>query len=158
VNLMITMLLGGLWHGASWNFVIWGALHGGGLAVTRMWQRRFPEHGETLAGRALATFLTFQLVCFAWIFFRAPTLAHALLVIERIGRHTLGAPNLSPRLLGVLAIGFLIHLIPRDWDARVRGWFVAMPAPAMGVVLALAAYGLHVAAGAKAEPFVYGQF
>ena len=158
VNLMITMLLGGLWHGASWNFVIWGALHGGGLAATRMWQRRFPEHGETFAGRVLATFLTFQLVCFAWIFFRAPTLGHALLVIERIGRHTMSAPNLSPRLLGVLATGFVIHLIPRDWDAKVRSWFVAMPAPAMGVVLALAAYGLHMAAGAKAEPFVYGQF
>jgi D-alanyl-lipoteichoic acid acyltransferase DltB (MBOAT superfamily) len=158
VNLMITMLLGGLWHGASWNFVIWGALHGGGLAVTRMWQRRFPEHGETLAGRVFATFLTFQLVSFAWIFFRAPTLWHALLVIERIGRHTMSAPNLSPRVLGVLASGFLIHLIPKEWDAKARSWFVAMPAPAMGVVLALAAYGLHMAAGAKAEPFVYGQF
>ncbi|MEO8877618.1 MAG: MBOAT family O-acyltransferase, partial [Polyangiaceae bacterium] len=69
-NLMITMLLGGLWHGASWNFVIWGALHGVALAGTRMWQRA--GHQVKLPP-VLALFLTFNYVCFAWIFFRAPT-------------------------------------------------------------------------------------
>ena len=78
-NLMITMLLGGLWHGASWNFVIWGALHGGALAVTRMWQRR-ARRATTRRGGVWTpsrSFLTFQFVCFAWVFFRAPTFGHA---------------------------------------------------------------------------------
>jgi D-alanyl-lipoteichoic acid acyltransferase DltB (MBOAT superfamily) len=165
VNLMITMLLGGLWHGASWNFVIWGGLHGAGLAVTRVWQRRRSEgrlQREPSLGVELGTtFLTFQFVCLAWVFFRAPSFGHATLLlgrIARVGATSWGLANVSPRVALVLAAGFVMHAIPADWEARVRERFVRLPAPAMGVLLALAAYGLHLAAGAKTEPFVYGQF
>jgi D-alanyl-lipoteichoic acid acyltransferase DltB (MBOAT superfamily) len=163
VNLMITMLLGGLWHGASWNFVIWGALHGAGLAVTRMWQRARPsapaDSGQPgfVAG-LLPTFLTFQFVCLAWVFFRAPTFAHATLLLGRIAKGTTSVANVSPRVALVLATGFALHLVPDGWQGRAREAFVKLPAPAMGVLLALAAYVLHLAAGARAEPFVYGQF
>jgi alginate O-acetyltransferase complex protein AlgI len=80
VNLMLTMLLGGLWHGAHWNFVIWGALHGLYLAASRLWAGR----GTALAARlsvpgwlvgGLQRALTFHLVCITWIFFRSETLA-----------------------------------------------------------------------------------
>jgi len=159
INLLVTMLLGGLWHGASWNFVLWGALHGAGLAVTRMWQRSRGETREPrLAVRALTTFLTFQFVCFAWVFFRAPSFGHATLLLGRIARGTTGVANVSPTVALVLAAGMLMHAVPVGWDQRLRERFVRLPAPAMGVLLALAAYGLHLAAGAKAEPFVYGQF
>jgi len=158
VNLMITMLLGGLWHGASWNFVIWGALHGAGLAVTRMWQRARPPGEGTVAGRVLTTFLTFQFVCLAWVFFRAPSFGHASLMLERIARLTSGAANLSPRVMLVLALGMLLHAVPNGWQDRLRERFVRTPALAQGVLLAVAAYALHLAAGAKTEPFVYGQF
>ncbi len=158
-NLMITMLLGGLWHGASWNFVIWGGLHGVALAGTRMWQRRA---GATRGGSdewaPLKIFLTFQYVCFAWVFFRAPTLGHATLLLGRIARGTLGHVNLSARVVLVLAAGGVAHFVPRDWYVRLRERFVETPAVAQGVVLALAAYAIHSVAAAKAEPFVYGQF
>jgi alginate O-acetyltransferase complex protein AlgI len=159
-NLAITMLLGGLWHGASWNFVIWGGLHGVGLGVTRMWQRwRGSDGGQgSVIGRALSVFLTFQLVCFAWIFFRAPTFGHALLMITRVARHTTGTVNLAPRVLGVLGVAFVLHWVPRGWDQRVRERFVRAPAVVQGFALAAAAYGIHLAASAKAQPFVYGQF
>jgi alginate O-acetyltransferase complex protein AlgI len=167
-NLITTMLLGGLWHGASWNFVIWGGLHGGALAVNRAWQRRKgappKEKTDDEAGggpsfaRVLAVFATFHFVCFAWIFFRAPTLAHAILILERIGKLSLSAPNLAPKVIAVLAIGLVTHFVPRRWFDRLRDGFVEAPALVQGAALAAAAYALHFAAGSKAEPFIYGQF
>jgi D-alanyl-lipoteichoic acid acyltransferase DltB (MBOAT superfamily) len=73
INLMLTMLLGGLWHGASWTFVFWGALHGAYLVVERLLQRRVPDlalwrHWLFRLGLAL---FTFALICFTWVFFRA---------------------------------------------------------------------------------------
>jgi D-alanyl-lipoteichoic acid acyltransferase DltB (MBOAT superfamily) len=157
-NLMITMVLGGLWHGASWNFVIWGALHGMGLGATRMWQRARKGRQKVPLGSLWSVVATFHFVCFAWIFFRAPTLGHAWLMIERIARGTVGTANLGWRVEALIALGFGLHWLPRRWVDVVRELFVRIPAPVQGVVLAAAAYGLHLAAGAKAEPFVYGQF
>ena len=75
---MLTMILGGLWHGPSWTFVFWGFLHGAALAVTRMWERTSGAraHGSGLAV-TMPTVLTFHFVCLAWIFFRAPSFSHA---------------------------------------------------------------------------------
>jgi len=159
---MITMLLGGLWHGASWNFVIWGALHGVALAGTRIWQRRFGEGAPKGGARVLATVLTFHYVCFAWIFFRAPTFAHARLVVARIasgGAHgALGTANLSVPIVAVLALAFATHWVPDGWLAWVERQFVRTPALVQGIVLALTALALHAAASTQAQPFVYGQF
>lgn len=161
-NLMATMVLGGLWHGASWNFVIWGALHGGALAVNRAWARRkgAPRHhaDELTIGTVIAVFATFHFVCFAWIFFRAPSFAHATLMLGRMGKLTLESPNLSPKVLGVLALGFATHFMPRHWFNVMRDTFVRSPAVVQGITLAAFAYALHFAAGSKAEPFIYGQF
>ncbi|MBX3211674.1 MAG: MBOAT family protein [Labilithrix sp.] len=194
-NLLLTMVLGGLWHGASWNFVIWGGLHGGALAVNRAWQRarqakrpmqplgapyravpapsaadakpNVPVAGGAeivrppavmTPGRVVAVLATFHFVCFAWIFFRAPTFAHATLMLERMGKLSEGAPNLTSRILLVLALGLVTHFTPRSIYERIQGTFVRSPAVVQGVVLAACAYVVHFAAGAKAEPFIYGQF
>ncbi len=154
-NLMITMLLGGLWHGASWNFVIWGALHGVALAGTRMWQR---SGRKVQISSFLAVFFTFQYVCFAWIFFRAPTFAHATLMLSRIARLTTSTENISAKVVLMLLIAGAAHFIPRRWESQLRDRFVLTPSLVQGILLAAAAYGVHLAAGAKAEPFVYGQF
>jgi alginate O-acetyltransferase complex protein AlgI len=157
-NLMITMLLGGLWHGASWNFVIWGFLHGIALAATRMWQRAHGDRERDPRFAWLRVALTFQYVCFAWVFFRAPTFGHATLLLSRITRGTVTHVNLPAQVVLVLAIGMLTHLVPQRWYEALRERFVRTPAIAQGVVLALAAYAIHRVAAAKAEPFVYGQF
>ena len=75
-NLTFTMVIGGLWHGASWNFVMWGLLHGLALAVTRWWQvvRGNPKPSPNPGLRVLRILVTFHFVTFAWIFFRAPNL------------------------------------------------------------------------------------
>ena len=74
-NLMITMLLGGLWHGAGWTFIIWGGLHGAILCIYRALGDRVKL--PALWGRALATLFFFHLVCLTWLFFRAETLSQA---------------------------------------------------------------------------------
>ncbi len=73
---MATMLLGGLWHGAAWTFVIWGGIHGVGLTVERWWRERSPERARTPSAWRiwLQRLLTFNLVCLAWIFFRSDSL------------------------------------------------------------------------------------
>jgi hypothetical protein len=103
-------------------------------------------------------FLTFQYVCLAWVFFRAPTFAHATLLLWRIARGTIGHVNLPSRVVLVLAIGFATHFVPKRWYESLRELFVRSPAVGQGILLALAAYAIHGVAAAKAEPFVYGQF
>ena len=80
---MLTMLLGGLWHGASWTFVVWGGIHGTGLAVehagdARRKRRGLPRYNPHGARRWLARFITFQIVCIAWVFFRCNVLLECL--------------------------------------------------------------------------------
>ncbi len=162
-NLMITMVLGGLWHGASWTFVIWGALHGVALAVTRIRQRAGAASARGAvaasgASRWLATIATFHFVCFAWIFFRAPTFDHALLALRQLGRGGWTLEHVTSKVAWVVAAAALLHAIPRDWEGRLREWFVRTPALVQGLVLAATAVALHLVAGAKPEPFVYGQF
>jgi D-alanyl-lipoteichoic acid acyltransferase DltB (MBOAT superfamily) len=158
-NLMITMVLGGMWHGASWNFVVWGALHGAALAATRIWQRatRSPRLPRYLSS-PLSTIATFHFVCFAWIFFRAPSFAHASLAIERIAHGTWTLEHVTPRVAIVVGAALVLHFVPGGWETRARVAFVRTPALVQGLVLAAAAIGLHLAATAKPEPFVYGQF
>jgi D-alanyl-lipoteichoic acid acyltransferase DltB (MBOAT superfamily) len=157
-NLMITMVLGGLWHGASWNFVIWGTLHGGALAVTRMWQRAHGEKAPTALGSVVATVATFHFVCLAWIFFRAPTFSHATLAIAQIARGGWSLEHVTPKILAAIGAAMALHFLPKGWETRAREAFAQRPALVQGLVLAGVAIVLHLAASAKPEPFVYGQF
>jgi hypothetical protein len=107
VNLMITMLLGGLWHGANWTFVCWGGLHGFYLIVNHGW-RALCHSGPalqrfqiTIVWRAASHALTFGAVLVAWVFFRAPDFSTALHVLG--GMAGLGGARLPNALLGVLA-------------------------------------------------------
>ena len=83
VNLMITMLLGGLWHGAAWTFVFWGLLHGVGLAVHRAWAARVPPGGGRLR-TVLSWAATYAFVCVGWVFFRAPDFGSAFVILGKL--------------------------------------------------------------------------
>ena len=85
INLMITMVLGGLWHGAALRFVLWGGLHGGALIINKIWQRIFSgAKRQTLAARLAGIFVTFNFVTFAWILFRAESMDNATLMLSQI--------------------------------------------------------------------------
>ncbi len=96
VNLFATMVLGGLWHGAGWTFVVWGALHGSYLIINHAWQalcRRLSLPSLGRPGHALSVLLTFACVCVAWVFFRAHDLEAALTVVSAMaGSHGWALP------------------------------------------------------------------
>lgn len=106
-NLMTTMVLGGLWHGAGWNFVIWGGLHGGFLVINQLWQdlsRRFSFKLPPRIGGFLGVAVTFVCVVFAWVYFRSPDLATAnRLVIGMLGGHGAALPEAILSRLGPLS-------------------------------------------------------
>lgn len=156
LNLVVTMLLGGLWHGASWNFVIWGLLHGVGLAVTRAFQGKMgPEGGWA---RILRIFLTVNFVCFAWIFFRSPTLEAAGSVLSQIASLTVSFENISPGVVIVLLIAVLAHYCPPKWQGWVSDRFVATPFYAQAAALMLLAIALQYVAATGVAPFIYTKF
>lgn len=105
-NLMITMVLGGLWHGAGWNFAIWGGLHGVFLIVNHGWMalaRRFGLPTQAMAWKVVATMLTFLLVCCAWVFFRAADLATSVKIIQGMsGVFGIALPDAIGIQLGML--------------------------------------------------------
>ena len=162
-NLLLTMLLGGLWHGAGWNFVIWGALHGGALAVLRALQRRREARGRPPllrgpVGGALAGLLTFHYVCLAWVFFRTPDLEAAGSVLSRLAELSHGAANLAPELLLVLGVAVVGHLWPARHLERIIAGFGALPASVQGVALVAVGLGLRQVAQVDMVPFIYFQF
>jgi alginate O-acetyltransferase complex protein AlgI len=157
-NLFITMVLGGLWHGPSWNFVIWGALHGLGLAVVRAWQLKFGTTKATGAWRYVNIFATFHFVTFAWIFFRAPNLESAWAVITRIASLTVAWGNITAALWIILAIGLLAHYVPKKvYDGSLNLW-VRAPFYAQAAALVALVMGLQYIAQTGAAPFIYQKF
>ena len=151
-NLLLTMLLGGLWHGAGWNFVIWGALHGGALVAHREWERaglRMPA--------LLGLLATFWWTCLAWIFFRAPTFDGALVTVRSFvlldspGTRSTGWVPLAT--FGCLA---LLHwACSKRWlereSERIPQWSYAV---ALGILVPLALAFTNAAV----KPFIYFQF
>lgn len=162
LNLMITMLLGGLWHGANWTFVVWGGIHGVALALTRAyteWRERLDVPKQSAFWvHGLAVFGTFHLVCAAWIFFRAESFAKAATIFTQLASLTTFHPNLPASIVGVLLLGLASHFTPEAWYRRAREIFSEMPAPAQAMLLFVVGLALRSMASADAVPFVYFQF
>lgn len=132
INLMITMLLGGLWHGASFNFIVWGGMHGAALALDKLrmtFAAKFSSfHEETIARifgsklvHVIGVVITFHFVCFCWIFFKASTFEDAGIIISQITTNfNLEAimPILSAysSVFGVMLLGYLLHFIPKSTE------------------------------------------
>ena len=158
-NLMITMLLGGLWHGAGWTFVIWGGLHGLYLAAHRAWR---PDAGggtpRSWVTGVASTLGTFSLVCFAWVFFRAADLGEAFAVLGGIASLSGPAPDAAALwVTGLVGVAMLtIDLVTRRSRDPVA---VLDRHPELaGGLLGLAAVGIIVSSGSDAVPFIYFQF
>ena len=160
-NLILTFLVGGLWHGAAWTFVIWGGLHGLGLSANHWWAQLRKRSG-VIARRGrwsniIGVFLTFHFVCLTWVVFRAQSLAHARQVLGRLAAMQFGHGNLSAPILLVLAVAYLSHWTPKRLTERLDITWAWLPAPAQAVVILSVALGLYYVAGAEAQ-FIYGNF
>jgi alginate O-acetyltransferase complex protein AlgI len=158
LNLIITMVIGGLWHGANWNFVIWGALHGIGLATVRLWQAQKGTAKAEGVWRFVNIIATFHFVTFAWIFFRASTLDNAREILSRIASLTVSAANVSASLALILILGALAHYVPRKWYDVSVNLFVRAPFFAQALALAALVIGLQYVVQTGATPFIYNKF
>jgi alginate O-acetyltransferase complex protein AlgI len=157
INLMLTMLLGGLWHGANWTFVVWGGMHGVALAAHRAVAGR--SNAElTTARRVVGSLLTFHFVCLAWIFFRSTSFTHAYTMLAQMSSLTTFHGNLHPKVIVALAAGLVLHFTPERLYDWCRASFTRLPTPALGLVLLVVALCLREMASAEAVPFVYFQF
>ncbi|MEP6962484.1 MAG: MBOAT family O-acyltransferase, partial [Acidobacteriota bacterium] len=160
-NLVLTMVIGGLWHGASWTFVMWGALHGLGLVAVRLWQGIVPHRkkDEGLAvWRILSIVLTFHFVAYAWIFFRSGDMATAWTIIERIRSGTVSFVNVQRSYWVVLAVGVVGHYLPRRWYAGSLDLYMRAPFYAQAAALAALVFSLRYVVTTGAAPFIYNQF
>jgi D-alanyl-lipoteichoic acid acyltransferase DltB (MBOAT superfamily) len=169
VNPVVTMLLGGLWHGFGWTFLIWGAMHGVMLAITRGWQdwrkktKKAAIAVQGLAvGRWLAVFFTFQFVCVAWVFFRADSVGDAMGVFARIGSGFgpggLSVEHISWQIAVYLMAAVGLHALPEAWFERTAGLFSRAPFVVQGAAVAGVVLALQALAGKGAAPFAYSRF
>ncbi len=160
-NLMLTMLIGGLWHGAGWTFVAWGAIHGTALVAERWWREPpgFVERRSTPWRRSWHRFATFQVVCFAWIFFRADSFADAWDVIVRLFT-AWGEPSplVTGGVLAAIAVGIGSQYLPRRFPLAIMARFSRLPVPAQAAVLSLALLVTHAMGPEGVAPFIYFQF
>ena len=163
VNLMLTMLLGGLWHGASWNFMVWGGLNGLGLLVHKQWSRIRPYRVEGWMLRGLGVLITLLFITFTRIWFRAPDWSTAMSIVNQLSTGWNVIPSLAmlaawwrPAL--ILAMGFAIHWIPERHKAWYRDRFANLN-PFLLAVLSLGAILLaYQFMAAESQPFIYFQF
>jgi len=156
-NLMITMLLGGLWHGAGWTFVFWGFYHGLLLAMHRA--IRWPAWLGNKRFVPLRIGSTFLCVCAGWVFFRAKTFSDAWLILYRMFVPTQGlalAPHVVMLVAAVLTLVFLAHILTlaANWQNLVRRMPLQLVAAAMAIGFLLAQILMPDTGGA----FIYFQF
>jgi len=156
-NLLVTMVLGGLWHGAAWTFVAWGGMHGVWLIVER--RLGLAGEGRSWWRRGLGIFVTFHIVCLAWIFFRAPSFGGAADMVLQLGRGGWdAAPNLNRTILAVLVAGLAEQALPARWVRRGYDLFVRAPALAQAALLVLVIRLVGVIGQDGSSPFIYFQF
>jgi alginate O-acetyltransferase complex protein AlgI len=158
VNLLITMFLGGLWHGAAWNFVVWGLLQGIGLAAERFFRERGGEPKESPLRTAVGVFLTFHFVCLSWIFFRSRSLSLAVEYLRGFANFSAAPTLITPFVVILIAVGIAIHFIPEGIEDGVRARLERVPVPALGVVFGAFLVLLAITAPSGVAPFIYFQF
>ncbi|MDR3252415.1 MAG: MBOAT family protein [Tannerella sp.] len=167
VNLLITMVVGGLWHGAGVRFILWGGIHGVGLAVHKLLINycgfKPTGAGMPLWRRVVSILFTFNLVCFAWIFFRADSMAKAGEILTQI--FTQFEPQVMMQfLVGYRSIfilmitGYILHFMPRSIDLTIQQKVTVMPLWAKAALLCIAIFVVVQMKSSDIVPFIYFQF
>lgn len=161
MSLMLTMLLGGLWHGAAWNFIIWGAWHGLLLCVHRVWDEYWTARDD--AWRSSTTWLIcsrlllFHAVCLGWIFFRAQDFEQAIAVLTQLSAGAWLA-DLPLGMLLCVGLGIGMQYVPERWLLRLQYQAMQMPVWVLGALFALALTLIEVLGPSAPAPFIYFQF
>ena len=165
VNLMITMLLGGLWHGASLNFIVWGGFHGLMLVVDKLFNTSFLQRQKegTSGVSWWRVLLTFHLAAFAWIFFRNQTFEGSFLMLEQI------FTNFQPQIFLqwvesywavalLMAVGYVLHFLPQRWSEQTQHFVTRSPLVLQALYLVALIFLVIQVKSSDVQPFIYFQF
>lgn len=171
INLLITMLLGGLWHGASLNFVLWGGIHGVLLCLDKMWHTlcpslsplSSPNRMTTPFGKWGARILTFHLVAAIWVPFRAQTYDTTVAVFHQIFTHFQPMVFIQwvTSYAGVailMLLGYVLHFFPQSWSNVARRTVTVLPLPLQALLIVIVAWIVIQVKSADVQPFIYFQF
>ena len=162
MNILITMLLGGLWHGANIRFVIWGLMHGLGLVINKMFAWFF-EKIKMSFPKPIGWFITFHFIVLTWVVFRA----HSLESVHVMGHRILNAFQANmffdivknqPYIFTYLILGFAIHWLPANFKKHMKKVFYKMPVPIKILLSAVVLYLIHILHQVDLQPFIYFRF
>lgn len=167
VNLFLTMLLGGLWHGAAFRFILWGALHGLALGLHKfVLSFKWPQVQNSFlknSSNVFSIFITFHFVCFCWIFFRAQDMETAGQVITQIATHF--SPGIFfdfimgyKAVLLLMVLGYILHFIPAPVEQRAENWVTSLSLTGKFVVIFITILIVIQTKSAGIQPFIYFQF
>ncbi|MEX1218563.1 MAG: MBOAT family protein [Acidimicrobiales bacterium] len=160
-NLFLVMIIGGLWHGANWTFVVWGALHGGYLIAERVVREKWKGHELGLPQvmvKSMQWFLVFNFVCFAWVFFRAQSIDGAFTLLSRLFASSGSTAGVSLLLVFVIVASVASQFVPQRFPQKAEVWFATW-APALQIAALAGGLVLIDALGPEGiAPFIYFQF
>ncbi|HVM67435.1 MAG TPA: MBOAT family protein [Acidimicrobiales bacterium] len=185
-NIFLTMLIGGLWHGAAWTFVAWGALHGGGQVVGMLRRERARDRQVAAAAAAAASgapptasriallapavgdtrtparvwvsrIVTFQLVCLGWVLFRATSFGNAVDLLSRLA-HPGAAPLVTPLVIGVIVLSIASQYVPAASVSRAQQRFAELAPVVQGGLIAAGLYLITTLGPQGVAPFIYYRF
>ena len=166
LNLIITMFLGGLWHEAAWNFILWGMLHGVALAFHKAFRSLLGrKKGDESHGlrRFFAVLVTFHFVCFCWIFFRQGDFTASIDMLTQIFHHF--SPQVLPQLLtsywvvfSLMLLGYTLHFVPDSWEQGCVRFVTWLPLVGKALLMVVVIYLVIQMKSAEIQPFIYFQF
>jgi D-alanyl-lipoteichoic acid acyltransferase DltB (MBOAT superfamily) len=161
-NLMVTMLIGGLWHGASWNFIFWGFLHGVALALDKL-KNTFITIPKNFFTRTIGVIVTFNFVCFCWIFFRAKSFSIAVQIIYQITYRFHIAVAMQwiygyKYVFVFMMLGYITHFIPKSTHTLAERALTHSPLLVKSLVVAIAIWLVIQVKSSDIQPFIYFQF
>jgi alginate O-acetyltransferase complex protein AlgI len=166
VNLMVTMLLGGLWHGASWRFIVWGGLHGFALGFHKYYlhlEDRIASLKRIKFHPVLSVLITFHFVCFCWLFFRASSIGMVGEMLGQIFYH-FNAQILFQFIAGykgvmfLMAIGYALHFVPKHVELKAEDYITNTPLIAKAGWMVAIIILVMQTKSAGVQPFIYFQF
>jgi alginate O-acetyltransferase complex protein AlgI len=166
LNLLITMVVGGLWHGASENFVIWGSMNGLALILFQYWKKISPYENSTALGiRAWRIFLTFNFITFTRIWFRLDEAGEPMKMLNHIWVHFDFTWDLFVKVLEtyqavfwIILTGFVLHWLPQSWKDKGTQLFARIPFVFQAICIAFSVFLMYQAISDTFKPFVYFQF
>ena len=164
INLMMNMLIGGLWHGASWMFIIWGGLNGLGIVVYKFWRKISPyENSNHWVANFWKIFITFNFITFTRIWFRSESMQGVNDLMAQVagnfGWAQVPAMVLSYwKVFAVMLLGFILHWLPGSIKDKGMNWFIATPVYQKAIISTVVVFIIYQAVSAGLQPFIYFRF